>query len=212
MAELKASFAERAPFKRFSTGGSAMRRKLFVSLFLIAAAIFLICRTVNAVAQDHRSENITGTWLFTVTGDAPAPGVPGPVFTELMTFNGVGGLTETNGIFHANSASNPFLPPPIQLNASDGYGTWAVAGRPQIFATTFQKLMFAGPTTAGSLFPGQHIGFAKVRELLNLDSSGKTEMLTGKFELEVTDLAGNVVFASGGTVQGTRVAVEPLAH
>jgi hypothetical protein len=185
-------------------------------LVLAIFALAIVYRSSNGVpsvhAQGQWGESLVGTWVITATGNPPAPGAPPVVFTELMKFDRGSGLTETNTIFNANSASNPFLPPTVQLSASDGYGSWLPTNHGNEFATTFQKLMFAGPNTPGSLFPGAQVGVSTISETLTVSEKNGVESLSGPFQIAVTDLSGNVLFQSGGTVQGHRLTVQPLSN
>lgn len=76
-------------------------------------------------------------------------------------------------------------------------GEWQRSGGSQ-FATTFKGY---------EVYEGQII-HNNVRAVLQLSRDG--EEFSGPFVNEVSDVDGNVLFAIGGTVQGTRMHVEPL--
>jgi hypothetical protein len=164
-------------------------------------------------AEIDRADGITGTWSFVVSADVP--GAPPLVFNELITFDGGGGLTETNSLQNANSGLNPFAPPQASITCSEGHGNWRTTPSGKRVATTFRQLLFAGPGTSEAdygpiLFPGQHIGVATIQERLNRRRDGNSEVLEGRFTIQFRNLQGVVLFSGSGTVEGRRVPIEPL--
>lgn len=80
------------------------------------------------------------------------------------------------------------------------------------FALTLKRLTFAGPYTPatiyGSFLPGQQIGEPIVDATGTVQGDGT---LAGAFTFQLTNLAGTVVFADGGTFTAKRTNIEPLA-
>ena len=153
-----------------------MRRMTIRNLGLCFAATCIVlvalAPTSRVKAQDR---SIIGTWIGTGTVNTP-PGAPPFVFTDLAVVNPGGTLTETNGAFNAHTSQNSFLPSPLLVDFSDGYGAWQQRGDSNQFAVTFKRLLFAGANTPPTLygpffFPGQHIGLATIQAVLTLRDS-----------------------------------------
>lgn len=100
---------------------------------------------------------------------------------DLCTFTTGGGLT--------NSDPDP--------NLSTGHGTWVKTGDDE-FTVTFIHFLSDQGTQLGTL---------KVRAVIQLDKH--TDTLSGPFRTDVI-IGGDVVQSFCGTVQGKRIAVEPL--
>src|SRR5215472_13602145 len=93
-----------------------------VSIVLVSLASFMPSARAHAGDQ-----SIVGTWTVTVTVNTP-PGAPPFVFTDLIAFNQGGTLTAASSTFNAHTSENPFLPPPMVVDTSDGYGVWRSVG------------------------------------------------------------------------------------
>ncbi len=115
--------------------------------------------------------------IVTVTVNTP-PGAPPFVFTDLIAFNSGGTLTAARSAFNAHTSENPFLPSPLVVDTSDGYGAWKSQGDDSDqFALTFRRFLFAGANTPtalyGSFFHGQNVGVNTV-EAVGTFHTGKT--------------------------------------
>lgn len=164
---------------------------------------------VNAANQD-----IAGTWIVTVTVNTP-PGAPPFIFTDLITLNSGGTLTAGSSTFNAHTSENPFLPSPLVVDTSDGYGAWKSQGDDSNqFALTFRRFLFAGANTPtalyGSFFPGQNVGVNKVEAVGTFHTGKNGDSLTGSFTNQFVNLNGEVVFAGSGTFTATRLGIEPF--
>jgi hypothetical protein len=110
-----------------------------------------------------------------------------PNFLSLGTFSSDGTLT---------NISVPSLAIPTE---SPGYGVWVRTGRRR-FAVTFLTVVSDG---AGNL-----VGTNKVRATLTTSKDG--DQFTGPFQVDVFDAAGGLVVTDVGTINGTRIKIEPL--
>lgn len=180
------------------------------SAFILVALLALIPSWhVNAANQD-----LVGTWIITVTVNTP-PGAPPFVFTDLIALNSGGTLTAASSTFNAHTSENPFLPSPLVVDTSDGYGAWKSQGDDSNqFALTFRRFLFAGANTRtalyGSFFPGQNVGVNKVEAVGTFHTGNNGDSLTGSFSNQFVNLKGEVVFAGSGTFTATRLGIEPL--
>jgi hypothetical protein len=180
------------------------RLLLFVVVFMLFA---LFGSTPNLHAQ---AGSVVGAWEITVNVNVP-PGAPPFIFTEVGTFSLGGTFTDTISIAH--SSENPYLPPPLAVDFSDGYGTWRQTPGTNQFAGTFKRLLYAGPYTPveiygpGPLLPGQQVGEAIIELAGTLQSDGT---VAGRFTFQLTNLASAEVFADGGTFTATRINIRPL--
>jgi hypothetical protein len=108
-----------------------------------------------------------------------------PPFLSLATF------TRDGGIVNSNS--------PGEHATSTGHGRWLKTGSGE-FAVTFIHIHYDAS--------GQFAGTLKVRASLSLDSDGNE--LSGPFQTDIFDAGGNLFFSFGGTVNATRISLEPL--
>lgn len=167
-------------------------------------------------SQDQWSKHISGTWNFTVSPELP-PGVPPFTFSEFITFEVGGGLTETNTLLHANSAASLLLPPPVTgITGSEGHGNWRPGEDPRQIVVTFQKFVFAGPGVTEALdvevqFSGQHVGRFTGQAVLTLRRENGHELLEGTFTGQFHNIEEVNVFPAGGTLIGRRMRIEPLS-
>jgi hypothetical protein len=108
-------------------------------------------------------------------------------------------MIESRRLFLANSPLGPVI-------ATPGHGAWNRTGNREFAATSV--LIYAGapnhPFNAGEL-----VGTEKIRFSLKLNASGHT--LAGTVLVEIRDAAVTVVFSGPGTIEATRIAVEPLS-
>lgn len=179
---------------------------LILTLMLCVAFAFTL--NSRAKADDDQDGSIVGTWILTATL------APGFVETELTAINPGGTFTLTSSAFNAHTSQNPFLPPFLTVDVSDGYGGWKRQGDSSRFATTFKRLVFAGAKTPTALyhpaFVGQHVGEATIQAALNLQHGEDGDTLEGPFTFQFRNLLGEVVGTGSGTVSLKRLNIEPL--
>jgi hypothetical protein len=178
-------------------------RKLAFGIAPIVLSLAAFMPSARAEADNH---SIVGTWIVTVTVTTP-PGAPPFVFTDLIAFNQGGTLTAASSEFNAHTSENPFLPPPLVVDTSDGYGVWKSAGEDSDqIAITFQRFLFAGAATSQGLYgpfvPGQNVGVNAVQAVGTLRDGG---VLAGSFTTQFTNLGGTQTFAGTGTFTATRL-------
>jgi hypothetical protein len=186
---------------------------LYFAAASITFSVLLAFRQGQPVSADNSS--LVGTWIVTVTVNTP-PGAPPFVFTDLISFNSGGTLTATSTAFNAHTSENPFLPAPLVVDTSDGYGVWKPIGEESNqFAATFQRFLFAGANTStalyGSFFPGQNIGVDNVEAVATLHTGEGGDTLTGAFTTQFINLSGQAAFAGSGTFSATRFKIKPLS-
>jgi len=179
----------------------------------VVLALLASMPSSHVKADDGRS--IVGTWIFTITLDRPSV-LQGFAFTDLFVINRGGTFTNTSTVSHAHSSENPFLPPPVVVDISDGYGAWKRVGDDSNqFALTLKRFLFAGAKTPtalyGSFFPGQNVGVINVECVATVDTGEGGDTLTGQCTFQFVNLAGEVVFAGSETFSATRLKIEPLA-
>jgi hypothetical protein len=159
-------------------------------------------------AQEHDDGGIVGTWVIVATL------APGFMNTEVAAFNHGGTWTTTSAVFNAHSSQNPFLPPFLVIDTSDGYGAWKPQGRSNRFALTFKRLLFAGADTPAALygpfFIGQHVGEATIQAVVTLHGAERGDTLVGQFTFQARNLRGDVMGTGSGPLSGTRLKIEPL--
>jgi hypothetical protein len=174
----------------------------------VFALFVLFALTPNLLAQPG---TLVGAWEITVNVNVP-PGAPPFILTEVGTFNLGGTFADTTSIAH--SSQNPYVPPPLAVDFSDGYGVWRQTPGTNQFAITLKRLTFAGPDTPTSIYgtflQGQQVGEAIIEVAGTLQSDGT---LAGAFTFQLTSLADNgaVVFADGGKLTATQIKIQPLA-
>ena len=184
-----------------------MRKRAFwiVSTVLLSLAPFMPSASAHAGNQ-----SIVGTWTVTVTVNTP-PGAPPFVFTDLIAFNQGGTLTAASSAFNAHSSENPFLPPPLVVDTSDGYGVWkSTDDDSNRVAITFNRFLFAGAATSSYAFsfPGQYVGVNAVQAVGTLQDA---DHLAGSFTTEFAPLVGQPphvgqpIFSGSGTFTATRL-------
>src|SRR6516164_9614170 len=127
-----------------------------VSIVLLSLAAFM-----QSARAQAGNQSIVGTWTVTVTVNTP-PGAPPFVFTDLFAFNQGGTLTAASSTFNAHTSENPFLPPPMVVDTSDGYGVWkSTDDNSDRVAITFQRFLFAGAATSTKIYspfvPAQYV-------------------------------------------------------
>jgi hypothetical protein len=167
-------------------GRVAMRDRVTWVLMIAVVLVAASQSPVQVLADAERSSDqspkaIAGAWFTNVTPTLQ------PAFVSLGTFNRDGGVTNTTSVALAFPTETP------------GHGQWVRTGRHE-FAVTFVALI--GDAA------GNHAATAKVRATLTLAQSG--DEFTGIFQVDLADPAGAPIVSDTGTVQGTRIKVEPL--
>jgi len=141
-------------------------------------------------------QRLDGSWAMTVVATSP-PGLP-PLIS-LITFTRDGEVIESRRGYLPFSPFGPIL-------ETAGHGAWDRA-RHGAFDVTFTFLVQAAPNNT-ALPNGDPLGTDTIRLRITVDASG--DGFSGTFVSEARDTSGIVVFSASGTVQGTRLKVEPL--
>jgi hypothetical protein len=165
------------------------RKMLWWSLtsFLIAALIAAAGLRGQSVSNDTENDTqvLQGSFLVTVSVNET-----GRVFKALESYTPGGIVIVT----FFNPAGAPQIAQGAWLRTGDGE-----------FATTIE-----GVSPDVTLPSGQRVSFvsAKIQDKLTLDESG--DSFNGVFQDHFFDASGNVVRIGTGTIQGSRITVEPL--
>ena len=179
---------------------------LLVLGFVLLAVLALAPNSRVKAADDG---SIVGTWIATATLGA------GFAETELTAINQGGTTTLTSSVFNPHSSGNPFLPPFLVADFSDGYGAWKPVGDSDRFAVTFKRHVFAGAKTPtalyGSFFLGQQVGEDTIQSVVTLRHGEDGDTLEGPFTFQLRNLRGEIVGTGSGTVSLRRLKIEPLA-
>lgn len=182
------------------------------TLTLVLLAAFALTPSARVKADDDGAR-VVGTWILTATLDTP-PGAPPVVENEFVTFNPGGTVNLTSTIFNAHAAGNPFLPPFLTVNISDGYGSWRTQEESDQVAVTFKRWLFAGANTPKSLYPsifvGQFVGEATIQATGAVQHTEAGDTLTFRFTFQGRNLSGLVTGAGSGTASAVRLKIEPL--
>ncbi len=152
---------------------------------VIAMFSLVISGCLGANAQQHAQEDpVVGTWLLTESNNPTR---------NLGTFMPGGVLVSTG--------SNLFAPPPASIRfRTTRQGVWRRTG-PHEVDYTFMVFLFDAQ--------GTFVGTNKLRAHLTLNQAADT--FTAVFRYQQSDPDGKPVTSGGGTVQGTRMVVEPLS-
>ena len=159
-------------------------RKWFMSVLAMVAVTQVASAQITANAKGasaQGSKTLVGAWFITVTPTLV------PAFVSVGTFSSDG--TQTN----ISSVSLGFPP------ESPGYGVWEKTGH-HTFASTFVTVLSDGA--------GNFAGTNKVRATLTVSPTG--DEIDGIFRVDVFDPGGTLIVFDTGSVQGTRIKVEPL--
>ncbi len=157
----------------------------------VVAGLLITLLTVSGASAvgESNAAKLEGSWSGTVTAINPPLGS----FANLITFIPGGGVIESRRLYVPETPFGPLLETP-------GHGEWSKVGE-RTFQVNFMFLMQGAPDNPYS--PGAPIGTDHISLQLSLNPSG-TE-LTGTFESEIRDLAGNVIFAASGTYAATPI-------
>ena len=143
---------------------------------VLLCGVLLALSTIGAQAKDQL---LVGAWLIDATPDQNIV----PPFKMLMTFHADETLVETQ---------NDLLAPPFF--ATTGHGAWERTGN-GTYRFTMVQLLF------DPYFSGTLAGTLKSRATVTVIG----DTLSGEATVEVSDTAGNVLFAGSGSLAGTRI-------
>ena len=162
------------------TPGVVRPRHLAATVLAIAAMAGAL--TSNSSASTPTTQQLTGTWLTTITLVNPPPGVP-TSFLALNTFFATGELI----------ASSSQIQPSTRTLA---HGGWIRVGNRR-FLTTFTAFRFDAA--------GVFAGMLRVRRAVTLGTDNRS--LTANDVVEMLNPAGVVVASFQATESGHRVPV-----
>jgi len=185
-----------------SQEGGVMKIDRIVAVAMSALLLMFLTWRPQLQAQSAQANapSLQGSWDVSVTPNAiflcggPQVAPPPPPFTELATYDAGGGLTETNTILNANSAT---LIPGLPFNASDGHGAWKKTGA--TFRATFRKLVF---DTSGN-----YIANGDLQETIVIEPSNSAS-LSGSFNITLSFLNGAPAVCSSGSFEAVRIVAE----
>ncbi len=177
-----------------SSLSSLSRRTALGRVVAVGTALGLTTRLSSAAAQDARSEMakhpIVGSWRVNLAGT-------GAMDQEISlgTYTADGTVLASVKPVSPAPAGAPFG----QTFASLMHGNWTVVGPNQV-ALTLVRLQ-----TDES---GNYLGTVTVPAVGEVSSDGQG--LSGSFTYDVADPAGTVVASGTGTLEGTRLEVQPM--
>lgn len=167
-----------------------MRRVSFLAVFLAAVILTIGSVRLGASAQDATPAaggGFVGAWHLTTS-------TPFGASQSLITLT-------SDGTVHFSD--RPVFPGgegfPVTF-FSAGHGSWEQTG-PDTAAATWVFFMTDGE--------GNFLGVITDSAEMTLDADGAS--WSGPFSSSTADPAGNVLFVGGGTVEATRITVQPLA-
>src|SRR5262245_33744613 len=183
-------------------------KRIIASLVVFASMCVLGLVPGSPLKAEDDRPSIVGTWTLDATL------APGFTERELTAFNPGGTFTLTSSVFNAHSSENPFLPPFLMVDLSDGYGAWKRQEHSNRFSVTFKRLLFASANTPpdlyGYVFVGQHVGEATIQAVVTVHHGEDGDTLEGPFTFQLRNLPGEVTGTSSGTVSAKRLEIEPL--
>ena len=137
-----------------------------------------------ARAEAALGKALAGTWVVTVN----QPGFPQP--PRYFTFSADGGMVINDDLQ---------VGPNFVEHFTIGQGSWIRTGVNSVSATLVGNR---------NNLEGSFLGSYKVR--MNLDLNPVTPEWTATFRIHISLPNGQVIFTSGGTLEATRLEVEPL--
>lgn len=141
-------------------------------------------------------KGLPGSWI----GTAVSTTVQLPPLKTLMTFTSEGTVIESRRLYLANSPLGPLL-------ATPGHGAWEKTGANEYAITIV--LLYQGAANHPTS-PGEVLGQEKVRMKLTISKDGSR--LSGSILVEIRDVNDKIVFVGPGTLEATRIKVEPLTE
>lgn len=172
-----------------------MRRLSYLAALLLAAVAALAVvvtptplRTGAQTGTPMAGHGFVGAWRLTVTepGNPPLP--------ALTTFAADGTLLDSDPPVSPGSGGEPVT------FRSSGHGVWQQSG-PTAAALTFVQLVTDGQ--------GHFVGTTTISAQVTLGADGNS--LRGPFSVTAADPSGKVLFQGTGTVEATRITVQPMA-
>jgi hypothetical protein len=168
-----------------------MRRLPFFAVLLAVAAAALVLAPVRTGAQDGTptaaGQGFVGSWDLTTQ-------TPFGASQTLVTFGADGTVLASDRPVYPGAAGFPVT------FVSAGHGAWEQTG-PSTAAATWVEF----------LADGQGTFLLVVTDSAELTLGADGDSWRGPFSSSSADPAGKVLFVGGGTVQATRITVQPLA-
>lgn len=167
-----------------------MKKTLQLTVKIACLAILLSGALAVVLGFSSGNEKkLTGSWRATVTAVNPPIGS----FAELITFEDKGTVIESRRLYVPQSPFGSLL-------ETGGHGAWERVGQRE-YQVNFIFLIQGAPDNAA--FKGQPLGTDNISLRLTLSPDGNT--LTGTFQSQAKDEAGNTVFVVNGTYAATRI-------
>jgi hypothetical protein len=158
--------------------------KIIATLCLLFAGIAFV-----AGASDGNEKKIEGSWRGTVTAVNPPLGS----FASLITLEDKNTVLESRRLYVPESPFGPLL-------ETGGHGAWVKVGQNE-YQVNFTFLIQGAPDNAAHR--GEPIGTDNISLRLSLGPDGKT--LSGTFQSQIKDEAGNTIFVATGTYTAARI-------
>ena len=155
-------------------------------LLIAGVAASVVADATPSLAASDESQDIVGSWFGTVTATNPPLGQ----FNDLISFHTGGVVTESRRYL---VSPTPFG----NLLETTGHGAWGQTGT-NTFEAFFRFLL----QNASS---GAPIGTDNIRLFLTLDTTAGT--LTGTFQSQIKDTAGNLLLAVSGNYSAALITL-----
>lgn len=170
---------------------SCLKRPVMGVMLALLVMVPTLLQPAASRAQGTEQQPLAGSWMITVNATSGGEDFS---FKSLATFTADGsyvGTTQGDTILNASPGALPITSPQ--------HGTWTSLGN-ATYALTFMAIL--------TDLQGNFGATLKVRQTINLNQTGDT--WSGPFRAEYFDANGNVIFTFSGTMQATRINVEPL--
>ena len=169
-----------------------MRRVWVLAAFVACGVVLAVVLGPGRLRTDAQGgtppaagRGFVGSWLLTVPGTAPAH--------SLATVMADGTLIDSDPpVFPAGGGA------PVTFHSA-GQGVWRQTG-PTTAAATFVDVVADAQ--------GNYLGSETISERWTLGADG--DSFGGRFSVRAVDPSGKVVSQVGGTVQGTRITLQPM--
>ncbi|MBL8075512.1 MAG: hypothetical protein JNL29_14185 [Nitrospira sp.] len=161
---------------------------------IVCAAGLVLAVFIGLPASAHEDRTPTGSW----EGVARLTTAELPPVATLLTFGVGGNFIESRRRYLPESPLGPVL-------ATLGHGEWRRA-KGGGFEAVIVLLYQGAPDHPTS--PGMVLGREKVRYKFQFVNG--SEQFRGTILVDVQDATGNVVFSGPGTIDATRIRLEPL--